>query len=294
MAAPPRPAASDGLKGLRRAGAVTDLLFLEACAKLEPSQLRPIAVALDLTVQAVSHVYRALRARGWVEFRDGRYRLTLEGVAGLHETLARLGDDVGARLAGLHVIRSTRALAEGAVAPGDPVTLEIRDGLLTARRSAGGPSRGRTVRGGRAGSLVEVRELEGIVPITPSPIRVRTIPESRLYAPELPVQIGRELRRSPGPVAVEGLEAYHLVRQATSAEVARFAPVAVCREASRVGVPSTLVVLDRELPRVLGELAGPNPPPVEVLPVGGDRRATSPRRRQIHRPRHELAAERRP
>lgn len=269
-----------GLGGLRRPGAVTDLLFLEACARLEPTQLRPIAQALGLTVQAVSHAFRTLRGRGWVGFREGRYRLTLEGVARLHGALAELGDDVRERLEGLHVIRSTRALAAGPLAGGDAVSLEIRGGVLTARRGAGGPSRGRVVRGGPAGALVEVGELEGIVPITPAPIRVRTVSESSLYSPELPARIARGLRGAEGPVAVEGLEAYVLVRQATSQTVHRFAPAAVCREASRVGVPSTLVVLESDVARVLGELAGPNPPPVEVLPLGGDRRAGARGRRR--------------
>lgn len=280
MVVPARPAVSSGLKGLRRPGAVTDLLFLDACMTLEPSQLRPIAEALGLTVQAVSHAFRTLGARGWVVFRDGRYRLTLEGVAWLHEMLARLGDDVRARLDALHVIRSTRALAAGALAPGDGVSLEVRGGLLTARKGNRGPSRGRVVRGGPAGGLVEVGQLEGIVPITAAPIRLRTIPESKLYAPELPAQIARGLRSARGPVAVEGVEAYSLVRRATSGPLHRFAPAAVCREASRVGVPSTLVVLERELPRVLGEFAGPSPPPVEVLPFRAYRRPPSGRGRR--------------
>lgn len=269
-----------GLKGLRRAGAVTDLLFLEACAKLEPTQLRPIAEALGLTVQAVSHAYRSLRSRGWVAYRDGRYRLTLEGVAGLHGTLTALGDDVRERLETLHVIRSTRALAVGRLQEGDPVSLEIRDGLLSARRGGGGASRGRVVRGGPVGSLVEVEELEGIVPITPAPIRVRTLPESAVHLPELPARVARSLRALPGPVAVVGLEAYLAVRRGTSLSVSRFAPTAVCREASRVGVPSTLVVLERDLPRVLGELAGPSPPPVEVLPLERRRRSLPGQRRR--------------
>ena len=272
MAAVPRAPPAPGLKGLRRAGAVTDLLFLEACATLEPTQLRPIADTLGLTVQAVSHVFRSLRTRGWVAYRDGRYRLTLEGVAGLHATLTGLGDDVRARLGGLHVIRSTRALGSGALEVGDVVALEIRDGLLTARRAGGGASRGRVVRGGPPGALVEVGELEGIVPITPAPIRVRTIPEPALFSPDLSARLARALRGAPGPVAVVGLEAYLTVRRASSVAVSRFAPAAVCREASRVGVPSTLVVLEKDLPRVLGELAGPSPPPVEVLPLDGGRR----------------------
>ena len=287
MVASPRFSEPSGLAGLRRAGAVTDLLFLEVCATLEPTQLRPIAQALGLTVQAVSRVFRVLRGRGWVVHRDGRYRPTLEGVAWLHETLTALGDDVRRRLGGLHVVRSTRALAAGPLAAGDVVALEIRDGVLTARRATGGASRGRVVRGGRTGELVEVGELEGIVPITAAPIRVRTVPEPAVADPGLPGRLARALRGRPGPVAVVGLEAYVLARRGTSVPLYRFAPAAVCREASRVGVPSTLVVLERDLPRVLGELAGPSPPPVEVLPLGGERRLSRPRRPRRRRARVE-------
>ncbi|HYA10072.1 MAG TPA: hypothetical protein VEH10_00120 [Thermoplasmata archaeon] len=279
MAAVPGASSAPGLKGLRRPGAVTDLLFLEACAGLEPTRLRPIADALGLTVQAVSHVFRSLRSRGWVVYRDGRYRLTLEGVAGLHETLTGLGDDVRSRLAGLHVVRSTRALADGRLEAGDVVALEVRDGLLTARRGSGGASRGRVVRGARPGDLVEVGELEGIVPITPAPIRVVTVPEPALRSPDLAVRLARALRGVDGPVAVVGLETFVAVRRRTPVPVSRFAPTAVCREASRVGVPSTLVVLDKDLPRVLGELAGPSPPSVEILPLGALRRPPGRRRR---------------
>lgn len=267
----PAPLAPPGLRSLRRPGTIADLLFLEACLRLEPTQLRPLAAELGVTVQAASHTFRTLQARGWVARRDGRYRLTLQGTAWLHRTLADLDRDVRARLQGLHIIRSTRAIADRPLAVGETVSLEIRDGLLTARRGASGRSRGRVLRGGAAGSLIEVGELEGIVPITPAPIRVRPIPESSLHAPELAARIARELRTSKGPVAVEGLEAYVLVRRATSLPLHRFAPTAVCREASRLGVPSTLFVLEKDLARALGELAVPSPPPVEVLPLGGRR-----------------------
>jgi predicted transcriptional regulator len=278
VAPPARASPPPGLGGLRRSGAVTDLLFLDACATLEPTQLRPVAEALGLTVQAVSHVFRSLSSRGQVAYRDGHYRLTLEGVAWLHETLTALGDDVRARLGRLHVIRSTRALAVGALEPGDAVALEIRDGLLSARRSSGGPSRGRVIRGGANGALVEIGELEGIVPITPAPIRVTTVPESEVYSADLHDRLALALRGATGPVAAVGLEAFLAVRRATSLAVSRFAPTAVCRESSRVGVQSTLVVLERDLPRVLGELAGPSPPPVQVLPLGGGRRRERRRR----------------
>jgi len=276
----PRAGGSPGLAGLRRAGTVTDLLFLEACATLEPTQLRPVAEALGLTVQAVSHVFRSLRARGWVAYQEGRYRPTLQGVAWLHETLTGLGDDVRARLGRLHVIRSTGAVARGPLADGEAVVLEIVDGLLTARPGSTGGSRGRVLRGGRSGSLVQVGDLEGIVPITPAPIQVRTLPPASLFSEELPRRLARALRGRRGPVAAVGLEAYLVARSAGAEPIARFAPTYVCLEASRVGVPSTLVTLERDLPRVLGELAAPSPPPVEVVPLDGRRRGATGRGRR--------------
>jgi predicted transcriptional regulator len=264
---------SEGLAGLRRGGAVTELLFLFECTTLEPTQLRPIADRLGLTVQAVSHSYRSLARRGLVEFRDGHYRPTMRGVAWLHGSLGRLGEEVRARLDRLHVIRSCRAIALAAVGEGDPVSLELVDGLLSARPGDSGPSRGRVARGGPKGALVEVSELEGIVPLSPAPVHVRTLSETDLDD----VRLSDRLRRSvagapPGLLAAHGLEAYHALRSATDRGVARFAVAAEAREASRIGVASTVYVLETELPRFLAEFGGPDPPPLDVSPLPRDPR----------------------
>jgi len=264
----PSPPLAEGLGGLRRGGAVTELLFLYECTTLEPTQLRPIAEGLGLTVQAASHSYRSLARRGLVEFRDGHYRPSVRGVAALHETLGRLAEEVRERIDRLHVIRSCRALALAALAPGDPVTLELVDGLLSARPGTGGPSRGRVTRGGRRGDLVEVGELEGIVPLSPGPVHVRTISPVDLDDPRLASRVRRALGRSPpGLLGAYGLEAFHAVRAATDRAVDRFAVAAAAREASQLGVPSTVFVLEGELPRFLSEFGGPEAPPLDVTPL---------------------------
>lgn len=266
----PRPGAggTSGLAGLRERAALPELLFLYECATLEPPRLRPIADRLGLTVQAASHTFRELRDRGLVAVRDGRYRPTIEGVARLHGALDLLGADVRERIDRLHVIRSTRAVALGSdLVAGDPVALEIEDGVLGARRGRSGPSRGTVVRGGAEGTLVEVGGLSGIVPIVPAEITVRTLAESDLDDSSLRGRLRRALRVSRGVLAADGLEALHSVRRATDRPVVRFAAPAVCLEASRVGVPSTLFVLERDLPRVLGSFRDPSPPKLRVLPV---------------------------
>lgn len=259
---------SEGLAGLRRGGAVTELLFLYECTTLEPTQLRPIAERLGLTVQAVSHSYRSLARRGLVEFRNGRYRPTLRGVAWLHGALDRLGDEVRSRIDRLHVIRSCRAIALAAVSKGDPVSLELVDGLLSARPGDGGPSRGRVERGGRKGALVVVSELEGIVPLSPAPVHVRTLSEDDLDDERLSDRLRSSLGRpTPGLLAAHGLEALHALRSATDRPIGRFAVAAGAREASRIGVPTTVFVLEGDLPRFLAEFGGPDPPPLDVTPL---------------------------
>ena len=263
-----------GLAGLRRGGTVTELLFLYECATLEPTQLRPIAERLGLTVQAVSHAYRQLRRRGLVTVRDGRYRPTVEGVAWLHETLRRLGDDLWERIERLHVFRSTRALALEDLSEGSSVSLELRNGILSARSGSGGTSRGRVAQSARRNSLVEVTDLEGIVALTSAPIIVRTISPDDLADPHLGERVRRSVPANPlALVAADGLEAYHVLSNAVSRPVLRFAAGTACLEASAVGVPSYVLVLESGLARLLTQFSGPSPPSLEVAPLPGAGRA---------------------
>ena len=266
MAAPSRTTA--GLGGLRRSGAVTELLLLYECATLGPTQLRPIADRLGVTVQAVSHSFRQLRHRGLLEVVEGRYRPTVVGVAWLHGTLGDLADDVRARLAHLHVVRTTRALAGADLAARAAVSLEMHDGLLTARPGARGPSRGRTASAGRRGDVVTVTDLEGIVPLPRAKVAIRTLSEEDLSRPDLSRRLARAVGARPGLRAAVGLEAYSALRAAGVASAERFAVPSVAREASTLGVPVTIVVMERDLPRLLAEFSGADPPTLEVRGVG--------------------------
>lgn len=269
MVSHPAGAASAGLASLRDRALLAELLFLYECVTLEPPRLRGLADRLGLSVQAASHTFRGLRRRGLVTVENGRYRPTILGVERLHAALDELSADLRTRLGRLHVVRSTRAVAaDGPLSAGDKVTLEIRDGVLSARRTRSGPSRGTVVRGAAAGGLVEVGSLEGIVPIEPGEITVRTVSESDLEDPRLSERIRHALPDARSLLACEGLEAFHAVAHSTRRPVERFAAAAACLEASRLGVPSAVFVLERELPRLLGSFSGPTPPKLRVLPIG--------------------------
>jgi predicted transcriptional regulator len=260
--------ASGEFAGLRRAGGVTELLFLYECTTLEPLQLRPIAERLGLTVQAASHTYRSLSRRGLVEHRDGRYRPTVRGTAFLQESLAQLGEEVRTRLGRLDVVRSCRAVALAPLGVGERVSLELVDGLLSARPGATGPSRGTVLRAARRGSLVEIGQLEGIVPLSAGAVHVRTLSPHDLTDARLPRRLRALVQRTRGGwLGAQGLEAYQVLRSATDRPIVRFAVGAAAREASQLGVPSTLLVLEGELPRLLAEFGGTQPPPLDVTPL---------------------------
>ncbi|HYB63163.1 MAG TPA: hypothetical protein VEE86_01915 [Thermoplasmata archaeon] len=261
----PLPPTAGGLEALRRSGAVTEMLFLYECAAQRVPRLRDAAERLGLTVQAVSHLYRDLARRGLVELRNRQYTVTVSGRGALEGTLTELGEEVGRRLEQLQVVRSTRAVADRAVHKGEEVSLALVDGVLTAGPRSRSGSRGTAVSSARAGELVEVGELEGIVPIRPGSISVWVVPRLDGRLPKVRRQASAALRAArPGLVAAQGLEAIFVAQRASRLPVARFGAASACLEAARLGVDSLAFVTEEELPRFLAGFAGPNPPSVTV------------------------------
>ena len=259
-----------GLGALRRIGTVSDLLFLYECATREVAQLRTIADRLGLSVQAASHTFRGLARRGLAELKEGRYRPTVAGVDWLHSALGTVRDDLSDRLDRLPIVRTTRAIAASNLAAGSRVGLSIRDGTLTARAGASGPSHGTARTAARRGELVEVVDLQGIVPLPTGRLRLLSLPAERLHDPRL-IRMLRAAVGSPptGLLAAQGLEAYHLVGRAVPGRaIVRFGIAAAVTEATRLGVDCTVVVVDREVPRLFDQFEGPEPPALEILAVG--------------------------
>jgi putative transcriptional regulator len=274
------PPARAGLAALRRSGAVSDLLFLYECETREVGQLRSIAERLGLSVQAASHTFRSLRRRGLVELRGGRYKPTVRGVDWLHGALGQVRDDLAERLDRLHIVRTTRAIATDALKAGDAVILELRDGVLLARPGHTQGSRGRSHGPARAGDLVEIGELEGIVPLPRGRVHVLPLPSARLADPTLARQVRAAVERRPnGLLLAYGLEGYHvLTRARTFRPVVRFGVAAALEEATRIGVDCLLVVADRDLPRLFEKIEGPDVPEFEFVSLSARGSAPGARR----------------
>ena len=263
------PVSRSGLAQLRRSGTISDLLLLYECATEEPADLKSIGARLGVTVQAVSHSFRQLARRGLAERRGGHYRPTVAGVQWLHAVFDSVRDDLDRRGRRLHVVRSTRAVAATDLKAGEPVVLEMREGVLHARSGADGPSRGRSAHAARRGGLVQVGELEGIVPIRPGRLRLLVLSSEQVDNPRTVPELARRLRGAPTAVlAAAGLESFHLASRATTRPVLRFGVAAAAVEALGVGLDVWIVLGDEELPRVLASLAGPQKVPIRVEHLG--------------------------
>lgn len=264
---------SSGLGALRRIGAVSDLLFLYECTTRDVGQLRAIAGPLGLTVQAASHTFRSLARRGLVELREGRYRPTVAGVAWMHAALGGAEEDLRRRLERLHIVRTTHAVAAAPIGAGATVTLSIVDGTLTARPGTGGPSKGVARHRAGTGDLVEVTDLEGIVPLRPGTVRLIVVPAARLPERSLPRELARLVRSNTfGLLAAHGPEAHHLLARATPGRpIFRFGVASAIAEATALGIDCAVVTVDRDLPRLLNQLESPRAPPLEFVSLSSRR-----------------------
>ncbi len=260
-----------GLLSLMKPGRLTELLVLLELSTRPTGRLRPIADRLGVSVQTISLLQRRFRREGKVELIAGRYHTTPAGVAALHAQIASIRADLDSRGAELQLVRECRAVAAEPIRPGSRVTLYLRNGDLYARAGTGGPSRGIAQGSASPGDLVEVRELEGVLPLPPAEVLCLVVPTRSLAAPaQLVPQLRRALAHTDGHLlAAEGIEAVHAMRRATERPFVRFGVAAAAREAALLGVPAAVVVSDSYLTSLLQRLGEPGPSlPIEVRTIG--------------------------
>ncbi len=260
-----------GLLSLMRPGRLTELLVLLELSTRPTGRLRPIADRLGVSVQTISLLQRRFRREGKVAVIGGRYHTTPAGVAELHAQIASMRSDLDTRMGDLQLVRECRAIAARSIRAGTPVVLFMKDGDLYARAGTRGPSRGIVQGSARTGELVEVRQLEGVLPLPPAKILCLVVPTRTLADPmRLVPHLRRALTRTDAHLlGAEGLEAVHAMRRATARPFVRFGVAAAAREASLLGVPAAVAVSDTYLTSFLQRLAEPGPAlPIEVRTVG--------------------------
>jgi putative transcriptional regulator len=214
-----------------------------------------IADAVGVTSQAVSEYIRELVEEGLVE-KEGRsrYRVTEEGVdwlfgaaAGVQRFLDHVTEDV------LGGIQEDAAIADGAIAEGETVSLVMRDGYMHARPDGDGPATGVATTDADAGGVVGVTGFEGVIDFEPGGVTVLTIPPIR--SDETPALAAIEAAGAEADiVCASGVEAVGALSEAGIEVLTWFAPGAVAADAASRGLDALVVTTTDTLGRVTDAL----------------------------------------
>jgi putative transcriptional regulator len=231
---------------LRDKAALTRMLLLLELQRGAHTKLQGLADTLGMTVQGVSNYVGEAERAGLVRTARGRYEVTPRGTAALQEHLAELKAFTDLAWQRTSVIQRCAALARTNAREGDPVGLFMEDGLLVARARKASPSRGVAAHAARAGEVLVVGGLEGLVAIKVGRLVVLKLPTvtgpgTRAAGSALRRWLAREgLQRAR--LGVVGVEAQAVARAARMTPDLEFAAAHAAHHAAQLGVPAVLLV----------------------------------------------------
>lgn len=232
------------MKLLRDLRLGTKLLILLEAARDPNVKLKAIAGRLGMTVQGVSEYMHRMREEGLLH-EIGGYRPTKKGVQFLHENLQELRKFVEESWKGTMIITSCSALAMDSISKGERVGLFMDDGLLCAYSGKDSTSTGVAECDARAGEIVIIKDLEGIVELRPGKIYMLRAHRAMLTgddAKQMSVLRHRINVARGAVVAVHGLDAQVLAKQLGLMTDIRFSPIESTIEASQKGLDVLLII----------------------------------------------------
>jgi len=246
---------------LRNKNLATKFQILVEIAANQPNlQQREIARRLDVTSQAISEYIKELIRDGWLT-SDGRsrYRVSNEGMNWVLKTYRDLRDYsafVGKAITNITVCT---AVAHDDLAHGQPVGLEMKDGLLFTARDTGKGARGRAVAPARKGEDVGVSDIEGIVDLVigkTTVLRVPGIQKGGSRSVDL-ARLKKELgdRQSVGAIGIEALIA---LRRIGIEPRYLYGVAEAAVEAARSGLSFLIACTEEDTPHLLARLKEAN------------------------------------
>lgn len=265
---------------LRDRTRLTRVLVLLELSRTKPGTLAEVARAFGLTVQAVSNYVRALVDEGLVVVAEGRYVPTRQGLQYLQEHLHDIKSVVDGAVRQVNVIETCAARAARAVRKGEPVGLELEDGVLVAWPRRRAASRGVALQDARKGDALAVGHLSGIVEISPGEVTVLAVPPAEAGRPATSATEARRLIAGlprHERVAVLGVEARVLAERAGLHVDIEFSPARAAVQAAQLGLDVLFLVSRGDVADAVREMEELNartfaPVTYRILQAGGHAR----------------------
>ena len=246
---------------LRNKNLATKFQILVEVASNQPNiQQKDIARKIGVTAQAVSDYISKLEKDGWIT-SDGRsrYRITKEGVNWMLRSLRELQQYSISAERVLTNITTWAAIAAEDLKKGQRVSLEMKNGLLSAANHAGDGASGITSEKAKAGEDVGVTEIEGILALNIEQITVLEIP---------PIQDGgsnyidrKKLKKGlsgANLIGAIGIEAIVSLQQIGIEPNYLYGVTQAAIEAARSGLAFAIVCTGTESPALLQKLNDEN------------------------------------
>jgi putative transcriptional regulator len=156
-------------------------IMVETAAHQPNIQQKDIAERLGITSQAVSEYIRELIKDGWLTSeRRSRYKVTKEGVDWILQMSRQLHSYAWSVSKVVADISITTAIADGDLTVGQQASLYMKDGLLLASRATRAKgAKGITVNPAKQGQDVGIRNIEGVIKLTPAKVTLGKVPNVR-------------------------------------------------------------------------------------------------------------------
>ncbi|MEM0467328.1 MAG: winged helix-turn-helix transcriptional regulator [Candidatus Thermoplasmatota archaeon] len=148
---------------LRNKNLSTQILILYELHTNAYSKLKPLAIKLGITQQAVSEYIRKMKQQNLICREERHYKPTIQGVALLHEELSSLKQFADASIKNLSLITHCIALAAAPLKKGQQVGLYMDDGWLWAHPQKNSPSTGIALTSADTHDPAVIGNLKGIL-----------------------------------------------------------------------------------------------------------------------------------
>jgi putative transcriptional regulator len=249
------------MKILRDLRVSTELLILLEVIKNPHVKLRHIADALDITVQGASDYLRRMKKEGMIQDMGGELRATRKGIDFLHDHFSELRTFVEREMTKLNIIDVCAAIARTPVKEGDKVGLFMENGILTAYTGRKSPSTGIAASSSKVGEDVAIKELEGMVSLSPGTMYILTLPGIREGGSgSIPSGIVRDIYRKlkPDRTGIMGVVSIASARKSGIPVDLEFGALTASLEALEKGLSVLLLVSSDKLHEVVSAIENTN------------------------------------
>ncbi len=166
---------------LRNKNLATKFQILAEIANSGPHvQQRDIAKKLEVTPQAISDYIGQLVKDGLLNVdKHAKYKVTNEGINWIIKVLKELKDYSDYIVEAVTNISVSTAMAESPLLKGQPVGLEMKNGLLVATGKIGSGARGVAFSNAQAEEDVGIKNIEGIIELKAGKVTILKVPSTQ-------------------------------------------------------------------------------------------------------------------